>query len=318
MSQMANTLLDTFEQSERILLHLLENDMGDEIWDLSGNVTQKGICLVTGISRKHVSRPLEKLESDGLIEKDSGRPDGYRQRVLIYRMTKKCRNSAKKLFRNIMDRPSPIYKNKTIRSSFDEGDSLVKWLGKIRTDGSSDENFQDQAKDDGEQFLRKLIKTAMRDGVLSDDERALIDELVEQLSLSNESLKKIIEEERQALEKISAGAESVYVEMLDKVWADIGVGESTTALLDALADSLRLNPSNRKRLEVVTRKRHALLKTFDPSYEPYVEAIWIAMSDESISVEEDAILRSLRLSLGIGEDLNSQIIEAIRSLLAES
>ena len=59
------------------------------------------------------------------------------------------------------------------------------------------------------------------------------------------------------------------------------------------------------------------MKTFDPSYEPYIEAIWIAMSDESISVE-DAILRSLRLSLGIGEDLNSQIIEAIRSLLAES
>ena len=113
---MANTLLDTFEQSERILLHLLENDMGDEVWDLSGNVAQKGICLATGISRKHVSRPLEKLESDGLIEKDSGRPDGYRQRVLIYRMTQKGRTSAKKLYRNIMDRPSPIYKNKTITS----------------------------------------------------------------------------------------------------------------------------------------------------------------------------------------------------------
>ena len=135
---------------------------------------------------------------------------------------------------------------------------------------------------------------------------------------SNESLKRIINEERQELEKISSGAESVYVEMLDKVWADIGVGESTTALLDALADSLRLNPMNRKRLEVVTRKRHALMNTFDPSYQPYIEAVWIAMSDESISLEEDAILRSLRVSLGIGEDLNSQIIEGIRSLLAES
>ena len=31
-------------------------------------------------------RPLEKLESSGLIEKDNGRPDGYRQRVLIYRI----------------------------------------------------------------------------------------------------------------------------------------------------------------------------------------------------------------------------------------
>ena len=105
--------------------------------------------------------------------------------------------------------------------------------------------------------------------------------------------------------------------MLDKVWTDIGVGESTTALLDALAESLRLNPLNRKRLEVVTRKRHALMKTFNPSFQPYIDAIWIAMSDESISLEEDAILRSLRSSLGIGEDLNSQIIEAIRSLLSE-
>ncbi len=292
--------------------------MGDEIWDLSGKVAQKGICFATGISRKHVSRPLEKLESNGLIEKDSGRPDGYRQRVLIYRMTKKGRNAANKLRRNVLDRPSPFYENKTIGSSIDENESLVEWLSKIRTDGTREENIEDRAKDDGEQLLRKLIKTAMRDGVLSDDERILIDELVEQLSLSNESLKGIIEEERLELEKISSGAESVYVEMLDKVWADIGVGESTTALLDALAESLRLNPLNRKRLEVVTRKKHSLLKTFDPSYQPYIEAIWIAMSDESISLEEDAILRSLRLSLGIDEDLNSQIIEAIRSLLSES
>ena len=315
---MVNSLLDTFEQTERILLHLLENDMGDEIWDLSGKVAQKGICFATGISRKHVSRPLEKLESNGLIEKDSGRPDGYRQRVLIYRMTKKGRNAANKLRRNVLDRPSPFYENKTIGSSIDENESLVEWLSKIRTDGTREENIEYRAKDDGEQLLRKLIKTAMRDGVLSDDERILIDELVEQLSLSNESLKGIIEEERLELEKISSGAESVYVEMLDKVWADIGVGESTTALLDALAESLRLNPLNRKRLEVVTRKKHSLLKTFDPSYQPYIEAIWIAMSDESISLEEDAILRSLRLSLGIDEDLNSQIIEAIRSLLSES
>ena len=315
---MADTLLDTFEQTDRILLHLLENDMGDEVWDLTGKVTQKGICFTTGISRKHVSRPLEKLESDGLIEKDSGRPDGYRQRVFIYRMTQKGRVVAKKLCRSVLDRPSPIYENKTIGSSIDAGESLVGWLANIRTDGTKEENFQDRAKDDGEQLLRKLIKTAMRDGVLSEDERVLIDELVEQLSLSNQSLKVIIDEERIALEKISAGAESVYVEMLDKVWADIGVGESTTALLDALAESLRLNPLNRKRLEVVTRKRHALLKTFDPSFQPYIEAIWIAMSDESISLEEDAILRSLRISLGIGEDLNSQIIEAIRSLLSES
>ncbi|RAH15042.1 MAG: hypothetical protein CMB56_003795 [Methanobacteriota archaeon] len=314
---MANTLLDTFEQTERILLHLLENDMGDEIWDLTGKVTQKGICYATGISRKHVSRPLEKLESEEFIEKDSGRPDGYRQRVLIYRMTQKGRSVAKKLRRNVLDRPSPIYENKTIGSSLDQKESLVKWLGKIRTDGTREENIQDRAKDDGEQLLRKLIKTAMRDGVLSDDERVLIDELVEQLSLSNQSLKAIIEEERIELEKISAGAESVYVEMLDKVWTDIGVGESTTALLDALAESLRLNPLNRKRLEVVTRKRHALMKTFNPSFQPYIDAIWIAMSDESISLEEDAILRSLRSSLGIGEDLNSQIIEAIRSLLSE-
>ena len=318
MFQMANTLLDTFEQTERILLHLLENDMGNEVWDLSGKVTQKGICYTTGISRKHVSRPLEKLESEGYIEKDSGRPDGYRQRVLIYRMTEKGRNAAKKLCRNILDRDSPIYENKTIGSSIDEGESLVNWLANIRTDGTREENIQDRAKNDGEQLLRKLIKTAMRDGVLSDDERVLIDELVEQLSLSNQSLKVIIEEERLALEKISAGAESVYVEMLDKVWSDIGVGETTTALLDALADSLRLNPLNRKRLEVVTRKRHALLKTFDPVFEPYIEAIWIALSDESISIEEDAILRSLRSSLGIGEDLNSQIIEAIRVVLSES
>ncbi len=315
---MVNSLLDTFEQTDRILLHLLENDMGDEVWDLSGKVAQKGICFATGISRKHVSRPLEKLESEGLVEKDSGRPDGYRQRVLIYRMTKKGRKSANKLRRSVLDRPSPFYENKTIGSSIDEEASLVEWLAKIRTDGTREETIEDRAKDDGEQFLRKLIKTAMRDGVLSDDERVLIDELVEQLSLSNESLKAIIEEERLELEKISSGAESVYVEMLDKVWADIGVGESTTALLDALAESLRLNPLNRKRLEVVTRKKHSLLKTFDPSYQPYIEAIWIAMSDEAISLEEDAILRSLRLSLGIDEDLNSQIIEAIRSLLAES
>ncbi len=315
---MANTLLDSFEQTERILLHLLENDMGNEVWDLSGKVAQKGICLATGISRKHVSRPLEKLESKGLIEKDHGRPDGYRQRVLVYRMTNKGRTTAKKLHRNILDRPSPFYKNKTIGSSVNDEDSLVEWLANVRTDGTRDENIQDQAQDDGEKFLRKLIKTAMRDGVLSDDERVLIDELVEQLSLSNKSLKAIIDEERVELEKISSGAESVYVEMLDKVWAEIGVEESTTALLDALAESLRLNPQNRKRLEIVTRKRHALLKTFNPAYQPYIEAIWIAMSDKSISLEEDAILRSLRLSLGIGEDLNSQIIEAIRSLLAES
>jgi len=315
---MVSTLLDGLEQTERILLHLLENDMGDEIWDLTGKVTQKGICLATGISRKHVSRPLEKLESEQLIEKDQGRPDGYRQRVFIYRMTNKGRTNAKKLHRNILDRPSPFYKNKTIGSSIESDESLVEWLSNVRTDGTREENILDRAQDDGEKFLRKLIKTAMRDGVLSNDERVLIDELVEQLSLSNRSLKAIIDEERRELEKISSGAESVYVEMLDKVWADIGVGESTTALLDALAQSLRLNPNNRKRLEVVTRKRHALMKTFDPSYQPYIEAMWIAMSDESISLEEDAILRSLRLSLGVDDDLNSQIVEAIRSLLADS
>ena len=42
---MVNSLLDTFEQTDRILLHLLENDMGDEVWDLSGKVAQKGICF---------------------------------------------------------------------------------------------------------------------------------------------------------------------------------------------------------------------------------------------------------------------------------
>ena len=39
-----------------------------------------------------------------------------------------------------------------------------------------------------------MIQTAFKDGILSDDERTLIDELVEQLDMSTIGLKQIIDE----------------------------------------------------------------------------------------------------------------------------
>jgi len=312
------SLLGRLEQTEQIMLHLLENDPGEEHWDLGEEVTQKGICDATGLARKHISRPLDRLESSDLLIKNHARPEGYRQRVLVYRLTEAGLESAAHLSDEVLSSTVQRGGGTVLMAELLAGSrSLVSGLRGHDIHGEILEVVSEAESSSGERLLRKVIQTALKDGVLSDDERTLIEELVDQLDMNHIALRLVIDEEKHALEDIATEAEEIYVEMLNTVWSEIGVEDSTATLLDALADSLRLTPQNRMRLESMTRSRHELLTTFPPAQRPYVEAIWTAMADGNISLEEDAILHSLRKSLDIGDPLHSQIVAAIRSLISE-
>jgi len=69
---------------ERILLYLSDFRGMEERFELPEALTQRAIAFAAGTQRKHLSRYLDDLTKEGMLEQRKAHIEGQRQRMLAY------------------------------------------------------------------------------------------------------------------------------------------------------------------------------------------------------------------------------------------
>jgi uncharacterized membrane protein YebE (DUF533 family) len=142
----------------------------------------------------------------------------------------------------------------------------------------------------GSILLRKLIETALSDGVITVDERAMIDSLSRALAVDGDVVK-AIEEEVETNISPPGSAARIFQCMLGAALADGQIDDSEQAMLDSLAASLDLSA---RQLEALREE-------------------WMATR---LPLEERVFLGALCAVEGRGEDVDANVISTIRKALS--
>src|SRR2546427_3953948 len=71
---------------ERILLYLSDFRGMEERFELPEALTQRAIAFAAGAQREHLSRYLDDLVKEGMLEQRKGHVEGQRQRVVAYHL----------------------------------------------------------------------------------------------------------------------------------------------------------------------------------------------------------------------------------------
>ena len=236
--------LGEFTVEQRVLVHLWDHPASRSEWDGKREQTQAGIAEAVGISRKHLPRTLRRLQSDGLIAMETRHVKGSKQRCRVYFLTQSGRTAAE-VQRESVSSKSVMYEGEsTTVGSLSGSDHPLLWvLSKIDEDGSFDETLgvsEGDEEDNGESIYRRILSKALSDGVITSDERSMLDEISVQLGLEPGAVEHL---EHEALRSSVEGKSEeaiVYLDLLEVAWQDGHVSEDEEAMLSALASRLSL------------------------------------------------------------------------------
>ena len=205
---------------ERLLLHLHQVDPAGR-GSSPEHQTQVGISTAIGIQRKHVPRALRRLVEEGWIALELKRVDGHRQRLRVYVLSAKgleeiqrLRGALKNTSTNTMNGQEKVLdlidagriselQASGAREHLQEGKEAnafpltlaARLLGcspedlHLITEQSKDITSPDSAKLDGsEAVFLSCLEMALTDGVITDDEEALLTTLRTELGPFGASL----------------------------------------------------------------------------------------------------------------------------------
>lgn len=237
--------------SERILIHLLDYLKYDCQVEVSVDITQEGIALITCIQRKHIPRSLKKLIQNDLISEKRSHVTGKRQMMKTYSLTANGRCEAIRLKNILSDQQVPVIINgKKIRETISEIYDLHK--GKysysciisqvIKHSCFNETNLLKEKLDEGNNIFpspefvyKEALEEAWRDGVLTVDERNMLKKLRETLNISkdthNKIQKKILQSKKYSSTEIYR---QIYDLVLDEVLKDNKISKDEQAILKKL------------------------------------------------------------------------------------
>ena len=205
---------------ERLLLHLHHVDPAGR-GSSPEHQTQAGISTAIGIQRKHVPRALRRLVGKGWIALELKRVDGHRQRLRVYVLSatgqeeiQRLRGALQNTTMNTMNGPEKVLDlvdagrigdlhTSVAREHLQEGkeanafplELAARLLGcspddlHLITEQSQDITSPATAKLDGsEAVFLSCLEMALTDGVITDDEEALLTTLRTELGPFGASL----------------------------------------------------------------------------------------------------------------------------------
>jgi hypothetical protein len=168
---------------ERILLHLFYAGKAGQA-GASPDATERGIADSAGIQYKHVSRDLNALKAANMVEERLEHVKNHARRLKVCSLTPVGLREAGGIIARISDFKVALRlrDGKTVKGTLGEtrkmlhGDNnLLRVVTGVDANGVYDERIVE---------YRAVLQEVWKDGVLSGDERALLDRIAESLRIT--------------------------------------------------------------------------------------------------------------------------------------
>ena len=318
---MVDGFLGTLTTEQRMLIHLFDNVLPNNQWEAPVSLTQAGISAAVHVQRKHVPRTLKRLEKANEIIVTSRHIPGAKQRRKVYSLTALGRNRAEELVKKVLSMVIFIDgESDKISALPKEGRRILERLCHIDEKMVYHEEpvISSIAKPTGvasldaqlsEELMRRMFARAWDDGKITDDEHHLINEVVDFLGMHPERVRRLSEEARNAVE--IPPPNQIYMEMLKQALVDDKIVEEEIALLETFRVAYGITAEAHENLLL-----EAINDTSYPdNVKTYHSALLTAMSDNIITVDEEAMLKTLRESLGISLSEHASLLAKIRDTI---
>jgi DNA-binding PadR family transcriptional regulator len=312
---MVDGFLGTLTTEQRSLLHLLNQRLPSGGWEAPAVLTQAGISAAVHVQRKHIPRTLKRMEKQELLHVEQRHIPGGKQRKRVYTLTDMGTQRAEQLrdeylsktvthdgqkvtLRTLWNTSTPILE---LLSHLDEGlnyfdTALVSPVSNPEGMASIDAQY-------GEELVRRMFARAWEDGKITRDEQSLLNEAVEFLGMHPERARRLSNEARKEL-KIPP-PEEVYFDMIMQALDDGEIVQEEVALLDTFRIAFGIDSVTHNSL--LERARN--MPVVSEHYQTYTAAVKTAYKDKIITIDEHAILKTLRTQLNISESEHEQIMK---------
>lgn len=301
-----------------MLIHLFDNKLPNSQWEAPAALTQAGISAAVHVQRKHVPRTLKRLEKAGEISINSRHVPGAKQRRKVYSLTTTGRTRASLLVEQTLG-TSVIYEGETVSirdiprgerkilevlSHIDEEyyyhkdpiiSSIAEPSGKASLDAQS-----------SEELVKRMFARAWEDGIITYDEHQLISEVVEFLGMHPSRIKRLSEQARESI--IVSPPEDIYLEMLSQALVDNQLVEDEVALLETYRGAYGITDETHEKLLNLAIQE----PVYPDNVKTYLNTLETALFDGVITADEDAMLATLRKSLGISDIQHANFTAKIR------
>jgi len=157
-----------------------------------------------------------------------------------------------------------------------------------------------------------MFARAWEDGKITYDEQSLLNEAVEFLGMHPERARRLSNEARKSL-KIPP-PEEVYYDMLVQALEDGQVAQEEIDLLETFRVAFGIDQV----VHMTLLERARREPTVSEHYPVYAAALKTAMLDNVITVDEHAILRTLKESLNISDEEHQRIMNDLNNAGATS
>lgn len=187
---------------ERILLYLSDFRAMEDRFELPVALTQKSVAFAAGIHRKHVSRYLDELVSEGAVAERKAHIGGMKQRMLAYYLSARGWERSKTIRDHLSTVRVPIVVNggtkemtldeidraTSVRLSF--SDIVREAMDRPFLDLKELEGIDERRKREMDDRLAKIeayakaMLTAWQDGKVTATEQMLLEQLRQHLEIS--------------------------------------------------------------------------------------------------------------------------------------
>ena len=321
---MVSGQLGVLTVEERVLIHLSDKHLKDGGWEAPPENTQAGIASAVFIQRKHLPRTLKRMIESEDIEQDNRHVDGSKQRRRVYMLTAKGKERSQEIRSRVLNLEVTTGGESSLLSQFVDDRDLLTLLSHV------DENLSwhpeplvvpiSEAKGSlgmegkiSEALVKAVFERAWRDGSLSEAERGIVEEIVTFIGMSPERVTRIEQDALNSLtESKGPDRENIYRDLLEQALEDGEIIEEEQVMLETLRKTLDISLEVHGRLVGQVIAHAELLDGLEANIHPYVDAVRTALEDGVISLDEDAILSSLRRSLSISTEIHVAIATSIR------
>ena len=318
---MVDGFLGTLTTEQRTLLHLSDNRLPKSQWEAPASLTQAGISAAVHVQRKHVPRTLKRLESNGHVDVTNRHVPGAKQRRKVYSLTILGKEISDQLRKQILDLEitkdgnemklgqliKPNDKILELLSHIDE--NMLFHKSAVISPVSNPEGEASLDAQAGEQLVKRMFARAWEDGKITKDEQQLISEVVQFLGMHPERVMRLSEQARK--EQNIPPPEEIYLDMLRQALIDDSIIEEELVLLDTfrVAFGIELDVHERLLKEAMEEP------VYPQNIQTYHDTLITAMDDGIITEDEEAMLETLRKSLGVSDGEHASLLAKIRDSL---
>ena len=315
---MVDGYLGRLTTEHRMLIHLYDNILPNNQWEAPVALTQAGISAAVHVQRKHVPRTLKRLEKSQEVSVQNRHVPGAKQRRKVYSLTITGRTRAKLIVESTMNIEVKYKGNNTAIKDIPKGekrilellshidDSLVYHDNPIISSISQPSGTASLDAQSSEELVKRMFARAWEDGIITHDEHLLISEVVEFLGMHPERVNRLSEEARGSIE--ISPPEDIYLEMLSQALVDGQLVDDEITLLETFRGAYGISDETHDKLLNLAKEE----PVYSDNIKTYNRTLKTALNDGVITLDEEAMLLTLRQSLGISDRQHANLLAKFR------